>query len=215
VKSPWVLPPLYPILDTAALERRGGELVRAVRAWLAAGAKMLQIRHKDHWPRAVFAEAEEAARLCREQGAMLIVNDRADIAMLLHAGLHVGQDDLPAADARKLIGPDRVLGLSTHNTEQLAIAAGEPVDYIAIGPLFATVSKEKADPVVGVAQFREWRKSVPHPVVAIGGITRHNAREVLDAGADSVAVIGDLLPDECNEAGLRERMDEWHRLLRK
>ncbi|MCU1257172.1 MAG: thiamine-phosphate pyrophosphorylase [Bryobacterales bacterium] len=215
MNSPFVLPRLYPILDTAALERRGGGLLSAARALLAGGAKILQIRHKAHWSRGLFAEAEATARLCREHGAIPMVNDRADIAMLLDAGLHVGQDDLPAADARKLIGGHRLLGLSTHNADQIAEAVMQPVDYIAIGPLFATASKENPDPVVGTERFREWRGKIGMPVVAIGGITRRNALEALDAGADSLAVIGDLLPDECCESKLRERVEEWHRVLNR
>ncbi len=209
------MPRLYPILDTAALERRGCGLVEAARGVLAGGAKILQIRHKGHWSRLVFAAAEEAARLCHEFGAIPVVNDRADIALLLNAGLHVGQDDMQAADARRLIGPHRFLGLSTHNPSQIALAVTEPVNYIAIGPMFATASKENPDPVVGVASLREWRAGVPQPVVAIGGITRSNARETLDAGADSLAVINDLLPERCTELSLKERTEEWLRALNK
>jgi thiamine-phosphate pyrophosphorylase len=206
-----VLPRVYPILDTAAMERCGCGLFIAARAMLEGGARILQIRHKGHWSRAVFAEAEETVRLCRERGAMAVVNDRADIAMLLDAGLHVGQDDLPAADARRLIGKVRMLGLSTHNAAQLAAAVKQPVDYIAIGPLFATANKENPDPEVGVEKFRVWRKMASVPVVAIGGITRGNAREAWGAGADSVAVIGDMLPEICSEQNLKERTEEWHR----
>lgn len=205
------LPRVYPILDTVAFERCECGLVAAARAMLEGGAGILQIRHKGHWSRAIFTEAEEIVRLCHEYGVTAVVNDRADIAMLLDAGLHVGQDDLPAADARRLIGKSRMLGLSTHNAEQLAVAVKQPVDYIAIGPLFATVSKENPDPVVGPEQFRQWRKMVEVPVVAIGGITRMNASKAWGAGADSVAVIGDLLPPICNEQNLKERIQEWHR----
>jgi thiamine-phosphate pyrophosphorylase len=206
-----VLPRVYPILDTAALEKCGCGMLPAARAMLEGGAGILQIRHKAHWSRVIFAEAEEIVGLCRAHGAIPVVNDRADIAMLLDTGLHVGQDDMPAADARRLIGKDRWLGLSTHNAEQLAAAVKQPVDYIAIGPLFATASKRDPDPVVGVEKFRAWRGMAAVPVVAIGGITRDNAREAWDAGADSVAVIGDLLPEICNDQNLRERTEEWHR----
>lgn len=210
-----VLPRVYPILDTEALEKCNCGLLEAARAMLEGGAKILQIRHKGHWSRTVFAQAEEMVRLCRTHGAVPIVNDRADIAMLLDAGLHVGQDDLPAADARKLIGSNRILGLSTHNLEQLAVAVKQPVDYIAIGPIFATVSKEKADPSVGTDKLRAWCGMARVPVVGIGGITRENARDVWSAGADSVAVIGDLLPEICSEQTLKERMEEWHRASNK
>jgi thiamine-phosphate pyrophosphorylase len=204
---------LYPILDTAALEQRSCPLSTASNALLNGGARILQIRHKAFWSREIFAEAESVASQCRQHGARLIINDRADFAVLLNAGLHVGQDDLPAADARKLIGSDRTLGLSTHNAAQLALAASEPADYIALGPIFGTANKDNPDPVVGLDHLAAWRKLAPQPLVAIGGITRNNATDVLAAGADSVAVIGDLLPEPCNEFTLRERMDEWQRLL--
>jgi thiamine-phosphate pyrophosphorylase len=141
------------------------------------------------------------------------VDDRADIAMLLGAGLHVGQEDLPPADARRLIGPGRILGLSTHNAEQFAAAAREPVDYLAIGPIFATRSKANPDPVVGTTGVKALGRCRV-PLVAIGGITRANALEVLEAGADSVAVIHDILPNDCTYEGLRQRIEEWQRLVK-
>ena len=127
------------------------------------------------------------ARLCRENGTLLIVDDRADFALLLEAGLHVGQDDLSPRDARKLIGTEATLGYSSHNMGQLAAAGGEPVDYVAIGPIFATASKRNPDPVVGVDELGRLRPMIDQPLVAIGGITMENAPEVWSAGADSVA----------------------------
>jgi thiamine-phosphate pyrophosphorylase len=129
------------------------------------------------------------ARLCREDGVDLIVNDRADFAMLLQAGLHVGQDDLSPRDARKLMGPDAVIGFSSHSARQLSAAGGEPVDYVALGPVFRTVSKCNPYPVIGVDEVRRCRALLEQPLGAIGGITRENSLEVLNAGADSVAVI--------------------------
>jgi len=205
---------VYPILDTAALARWGCPLGTAAAAFLSAGADILQIRHKGHWSREFFREAEGVAELCEHAGALLIVNDRADFAMLLHAGLHVGQDDLPPVAARRLIGNERMLGFSTHNAEQLEAAVREPVSYVALGPIFLTPSKDQPDPEVGLARLRLWRGLAPqHPLVAIGGITRANALSVLDAGADSVAVIGDLLPEECTELNLARRFEEWLRLV--
>jgi thiamine-phosphate pyrophosphorylase len=204
---------LYPILDTAALEQRNCTLSTASKALLASGALIIQIRHKHFWSRETFNESEAVASLCRDHSAMLVINDRADFSMFLDAGLHVGQDDLPATAARKLIGPSRLLGLSTHNAAQLSQAAAEPVNYVALGPIFGTGNKLNPDPVVGLEQLAEWRKLAPQPLVAIGGITRQNAKAVLAAGADSVAVIGDLLPDICTEQTIRERMDEWQHLL--
>ncbi|MSV29298.1 MAG: thiamine phosphate synthase [Bryobacterales bacterium] len=208
-----IFPRVYPILDTESLARRSSSLSIAADAFLDAGAGILQIRHKAHWSRDVFAEAELVARLAREAGAILIVNDRADIAMLLDAGLHIGQDDLPPRDARRLIGPDAILGFSTHNAAQLSAAGGAPVSYVAFGPIFPTASKENPDPVTGTAELTRIRALVEQPLVAIGGITLENARDVLAAGADSVAVISALLPVPYTNIGLRKRMEEWLDLM--
>jgi thiamine-phosphate pyrophosphorylase len=208
------LPRLYPILDTATLARCGLSLPAAAAAVLDGGAGILQIRHKGHWSRDVFEAAREAARLCREAGADLIVNDRADFAMLLGAGLHVGQDDLPPRECRRLLGSDSILGFSSHNASQLAAAGGEPVDYVAIGPVFPTASKSNPDPVVGVEEIRRLRALVDKPLVAIGGITLENALEVFDAGTDSVAVIAGLLPELVTARSLRQKVLEWQNLLK-
>ena len=149
------------------------------------------------------------AALCRQAGATLIVNDRADIAKLLGAGLHVGQDDLAPTDARALLGDEAVIGYSTHNAAQLRDAAAEPVDYIALGPIFGTTSKQNPDPAVGIDELRRCRALVEKPLVGIGGITRENARAVFDAGADAVAVIADLLPESAAAADVRQRIEEW------
>jgi len=209
------LPRFYPILDTGALARHNYPPLLAAEAMLEAGARILQLRHKGYFSRQLFEQAEYVGRLCRHFGARWIVNDRADLAVLLDAGLHVGQDDLPPAAARRLMGPDRAVGFSTHNPAQMELAAGEPVDYLALGPIFATASKENPDPVVGLEQLRQWRTLTPRPVVAIGGIRRDNAAAVLEAGADSVAVIGDLLPEECTKTSVRKRVEEWIALVRQ
>jgi thiamine-phosphate pyrophosphorylase len=209
------LPRVYPILDTGAMEARGFPLTRAAAAWLEGGAGILQLRHKDLWGRAAFEAAREIARMCREAGALFIVDDRADIAMLLEAGLHVGQDDLPPRDARRLLGSDAVIGFSSHNLQQVSAAGGEPVDYVAFGPVFPTASKRNPDPVTGIEGLKECRALVEKPLVAIGGITRETAAAVLAAGADSVAAIGDLLPAELTSVSLRQRMEEWQRLATK
>ena len=205
---------MYPILDTASLEARNLALPAAAAALLEGGAGILQIRHKAHWSRDLFAAAQQVARLCREAGADLIVNDRADFALLLEAGLHVGQDDLSPRDARKLMGSEPAIGFSSHNVNQLSAAGGEPVDYVALGPIFATASKRNPDPVVGVEELRRCRALVDQPLVAIGGITRDNALAVLDAGADSVAVIAGLFPaGAATPQSLRQRMEEWQQLV--
>ncbi len=209
------LPRVYPILDTGSLSQRGIPLETAASAFLEGGAEILQIRHKGHWGRDVFEPARVVARLCAEAGAALIINDRADFAMLLGAGLHVGQDDLAPRDCRKLMGPDPVIGFSSHNVNQLCAAGGEPVDYVALGPVFSTASKQNPDPLVGVEEVRRCRSLLEKPLVAIGGITLENALAVLRAGADSVAVIAGLLPDAPSAESLRKRMEEWQLLLRK
>ncbi|MBS1855165.1 MAG: thiamine phosphate synthase [Acidobacteria bacterium] len=209
-----IVPAVYPILDWDTLERHGIGLAAAAASLLEGGAGILQIRRKGHWSRAFFDSARETARLCREAGALPIVNDRADFALLLEAGLHLGQDDLAPRDARRVTGPDAILGYSSHNSAQLAAAGGEPVDYVALGPIFATASKENPDPVVGVAELRRCRGLIEKPLVAIGGITLGNAAEVLAAGADSVAVIGGLFPEAATARSLRLRMEEWTALAR-
>ena len=208
------LPRVYPILDTETLQARGISTETAAAAFLDGGASLLQIRHKSHWSRDAFESAKRVARLCREHGATLIVNDRADIALLLEAGLHIGQDDLPPRDARKLMGSDAVIGFSSHNVPQLCAAGGEPVDYVALGPVFGTASKRNPDPVVGVEEVRRCRALLDKPLVAIGGVTTENALDVLHAGADSLAVIAGLIPDAPTAQSLRERMEQWQRLVR-
>jgi thiamine-phosphate pyrophosphorylase len=160
----------------------------------------------------VFEQAERVAGQCRERRAIFVINDRADVALLLGAGLHVGQDDLAPGDARKLMGAEALLGYSTHNPQQLDAASAEPVDYVAIGPIFVTTSKHNPDPQVGLDELRECRARRVGPLVAIGGITRETARAVFAAGADVVAVIGDLIPENCTSADLRRRMEEWQQL---
>ncbi|HLK50426.1 MAG TPA: thiamine phosphate synthase [Bryobacteraceae bacterium] len=207
------LPRVYPILDSETLARRGLTATAAAAALLEGGAGILQIRHKGHWARDFFEAAREVARLCREAGAHLVIDDRADFAMLLEAGLHVGQDDLSPRDARRLIGSQALLGYSSHNVKQLCAAAGEPVDYVALGPVFTTRSKQNPDPVLGVEEVRRCRALLEKPLVAIGGITRENALDVLRAGADSVAVISDLAPEPATARSVRERMEQWQQLV--
>jgi thiamine-phosphate pyrophosphorylase len=208
------LPAFYPILDTSVAERRGVGLTDAAREMLDAGVRILQIRHKGFFSREVLETTEKIAQMCRECGAVFVVNDRADVAQLIclaapGAALHLGQDDLPPSVARKVTGAGMVIGFSTHNETQLRAAAEEPVDYVALGPIFGTASKENPDPVVGLDELRRLRPLTKRPLVAIGGITRENAKAVLEAGADSVAVIGDLFPEN---GKLRERVTEWLRV---
>jgi thiamine-phosphate pyrophosphorylase len=203
------LPRVYPIVDTTSVARAYFDPVRAATALLEGGARILQFRHKGFWSGDVFAQAQEIAALCRSVDATLIVNDRADYAGSLHAGVHLGQDDLLPEDARTVIGSGSIIGFSTHNPIQMRAAQTEPVDYVAFGPVFTTASKERPDPTVGIAGLRTAHAINSKPLVAIGGITRENASLCWDAGADSVAVISDLLPYPCTHRTLRERMEEW------
>ncbi len=202
-------PRVYPILDTQSLAARECSPETAATAWIEGGARILQFRHKGPWTRIAFEQAERIATLCRASSVTFVVNDRADVAKLLDAALHVGQDDLPPADARRLLGPEAMLGYSTHNLRQFEAASDELVDYLAIGPVFATASKQNPDPVVGLDELRQCRSLSPLPLVAIGGITRDSVAAVFAAGADSVAIIGDLLPGTCTSVNLRRRMEEW------
>jgi thiamine-phosphate pyrophosphorylase len=196
------LPRFYPILDTAAIERSGGKLIAAAEALLTAGAKIIQLRHKAFFDRELYADAQRIAALCQQTGAIFVINDRADIAMLLDAAVHVGQDDLPPAEVRRLSG-GRIIGFSTHNEAQLRAAASESIDYVALGPIFGTSSKENPDPQVGLEELRRLKPLANVPLVAIGGITRATAASVWGAGADSIAVVGDLYPN------VRASAEEW------
>jgi len=199
------IPNFYPVLA----DGHGLTFSEAAEAILEGGARILQFRHKGFFSREVFQEAERVAELCRTANALFVMNDRADMAMLLDAALHLGQDDLPPADARRIMPAHSIIGYSTHNEQQLRAADQEPVDYLAIGPIFTTRTKQNPDPVVGLAELSRLRTLTQKPLVAIGGITRETAGNVLEAGADSVAVIADLYPQPCTRAALRSRTEEW------
>lgn len=204
-------PAFYPVLDTRLLAGAGIDVVDAAAAVLDAGAQIVQLRHKEHFSRAMFEAAERIAALCGDADASFVINDRSDIAMLLGAGVHVGQDDLEPSDVRRLMGPRALIGYSTHNEAQLRAAAAEPADYVALGPIFGTTSKEHPDPVVGTEELARLRPFTDRALVAIGGITRANARDVIRAGADSVAVIGDLLGGSRTASDIRASAEEWVR----
>ncbi len=207
------LPPVYPILDVEVCRGRGMREWALARIWLDEGVRLFQLRAK-HLPSGELLTLIDAlARDARRADALFIVNDRADLARMSGAGgVHVGQDDLSPVDARRVVGMDRVLGVSTHNDAQVAGALEAPVDYIAIGPVYSTSSKTQPDALVGLAGVgrggpRGW--GAGKPLVAIGGITRDTAPDVLAAGASSVAVIADLLSDDP-----RARIREYMSLLR-
>jgi thiamine-phosphate pyrophosphorylase len=206
--TPFRLPKFYPILDTAVLAARGCPAALAAEALLDAGARILQYRHKDDWTQKHFDEAKLLADLCQDAGVLFVLNDRADFASLLKSALHVGQEDLPPAAARRIVS-DEVLGLSTHSAAQLKRGDAEPVEYLSIGPIFATNSKLRPDPVVGLAGLKKMRGLTEKPLCAIGGITLANVKEVLAAKADSAAVISGLLPENCEKKALKARALEW------
>lgn len=186
-----MFPPLYAILDQELLK---APVEKCAKQLIAAGVELVQYRAKELTPRAYFANCSNLAEALATAKARLIINDRPDIAAMVGAGgVHVGQDDLAPSEARKICGSGRWVGVSTHNLEQVRAAANAPVDYIALGPIFPTSSKKKPDAVVGTSLIREARKLTQKPIVAIGGITLERAPEVYAAGANSVAVIRDLL----------------------
>ena len=212
-----LIPRLYAIVDSSARESTQ-DLLQYAEQLAAAGCTLVQYRNKSDNARLVI---EQARALCRQLRAgvpaprapaphvRLIMNDRADLCLAAKfGGVHVGQEDLSPESVRKIIGPDRWLGVSTHNPEQLSEADLTSADYLAIGPVFATSSKEKPDPVVGLEGVRRARALTRKPLVAIGGITRANAASVIEAGADSVAVISDLLREP------RKSAEEFLRILR-
>ena len=183
-----------------------------VEALLEAGVQILQFRHKDTWTEDVFQQAKQISLLAQKANVTFVLNDRADYALLLDAAVHVGQEDLPPAAVRRIIG-NGVIGFSTHNREQLLRGDAEQVDYLAIGPIFETNSKQNPDPAIGLEGLRNLRPLTQKPLVAIGGITLANARQILDAGADSIASIGALMPQDCNPVDLRNIAAEWLRYL--
>jgi thiamine-phosphate pyrophosphorylase len=186
-----VLPRLYPITDTIISCLSHAEQVERLAA---GGATLIQLREKLATPREFYEAARRAVSVARTLGVQIVINDRADIAIAVKAdGVHLGQTDLPPARARSLLGPSRILGYSTHTLEQALEATMAPVDYIAVGPVFGTRTKQNPDAMVGLEMIKLVRAQVSRPLVAIGGITLDSARAVLDAGADSVAVIWDLL----------------------
>jgi len=188
------LPRLYAILDAACFPDAPA-MFAAAEQLTAGGATLLQYRNKQGRTREMLDHARDLKRLVGSR-VKLIMNDRADLVLAAgFDGLHIGQDDLSPEAARRIIGLNLWLGVSTHNPEQIAEADKTDADYLAIGPVFATTSKANPDPVLGFDGVRRARELTRKTLVAIGGITRNNARSVIEAGADSVAVISDLIRD--------------------
>jgi thiamine-phosphate pyrophosphorylase len=196
-----VLPPLYVILDAALLTTSEVDVAKNLND---AGVRLFQYRNKRASTRELLQASSGLAAELAQRGALFFVNDRPDIAFLSGAsGVHVGQNDLPIAESRAVMGKGKFLGISAHNLEQFRLAAMSDADYIALGPVFATDSKANPDPVVGTAMIQKARKLTQKPIVAIGGISLERVKEVMEAGADSVAVISDLLKakDPAKRAG--------------
>lgn len=197
-------PCFYPIVDLAAFRSASDPVLEASHfadGLIHGGATILQLRDKTGDVRRFLSCARELRRITHDR-ALLIINDRADIALSARAdGVHLGQDDIPPAAIRPIFeaasvgdkGRQLRIGFSTHSLDQVRLADTMPVDYIAIGPVFATSSKANPDPVIGLEGVRKARQATAKPLVAIGGITRGNCLQVREAGADSVAVISDLL----------------------
>jgi thiamine-phosphate pyrophosphorylase len=186
-----VLPRLYVILDAVLLTVPETECAQELAA---AGVRLFQYRNKRASARALFESSKKLVSLLSPQEVSFVVNDRADVAALAGAnGVHVGQEDLGVDEARRVVGAEKLVGVSTHNLEQFQRAAASSADYIALGPIFATGTKSNPDPVVGTEFIRKIRPLTDKPIVAIGGITLRRAPEIIEAGADSVAVISDIL----------------------
>ena len=199
------LPKLYAITDVGLSGL--GHAVQ-VAGLCEGGARLVQLREKRLSPREFYREALEAVGVARERGALVVVNDRADLALAVGAdGVHLGQDDLGPEAARRVLGDGAVIGYSTHDVGQAMRAASMPVDYVAVGPIFATASKERPDPVLGLEGLRRVREAVGASVrlVAIGGITAERAPACLAAGADCVAVIGALVAAAGDASEIAER----------
>jgi thiamine-phosphate pyrophosphorylase len=207
------VPRLYPIVDAACFATTE-DLISFADQLVASGCTLLQYRNKTGNARVMLDQARSLRRQLRARapaphGLKLIMNDRADLCLIAEFdGVHVGQDDLLPESVRSIIGTGRWLGVSTHNPEQIQEADQTSADYLAIGPVFSTSSKDKPDPVVGLEGVRRARQLTRKPLVAIGGITRGNAASVIKAGADSVAVISDLLREP------RKSAEEFFRILR-
>jgi thiamine-phosphate pyrophosphorylase len=182
---------LYPVTDR---NLSGLSLAEQVALLSEGGATLIQLREKTDPPAKFYSEAKLALDIARERGVKIIINDRVDITLALRAdGAHLGQEDLPPEAARQILGPDALIGFSTHNLEQAKQAAHMPVDYVAIGPIFPTATKKSENPPVGLEGLRLLRQTLgPIPIIAIGGITSQNIELVLGAGAHAAAVISDI-----------------------
>ena len=188
------LPRVYPLTD---VQLSGLSHAEQVRLLSEGGATLIQLREKQMAALEFYEQARAALAVAARNGVQLIINDRVDVALAVGVhGVHLGQDDMPPEAARRLLGPEMIIGYSTHTVEQALAALELPVDYIATGPIFQTSTKTDTSPVLGLDGLHAVRQAVgKFPLVAIGGITQANASEVIEAGADSVAVISAVLSD--------------------
>lgn len=191
--GPLKFPRLYAIVDKATLDVCGLGVTEFARALRDVGVTLVQYRDKSGNPQEILRAAAEITAVFAGVDAVLMLNDRADLALLAGWGVHVGHTDIEPRDARRVVGVGKIIGVSTHNDSQVIAADAGEADYVAVGPVFATSTKMDAEPVIGLEGVRRARSLTSKPLVAIGGITLENARSVIDAGADSVAVIGGLL----------------------
>jgi thiamine-phosphate pyrophosphorylase len=199
------LPRLYAIADASF-----GDPVKIALALFSGGARLIQVRNKEAGTGQLLDQVERIIAHA-PRGALVIVNDRVDVAKIAGAGgVHLGQEDIPAEEARRILGPGATIGLSTHNTVQAAQAEHLPVDYIAVGPVFATLTRRNPSPVVGIEGLRAISQTAGKPIVAIGGITLDNASQVFEAGASSAAVIRDILQTTDVAARVREWMQQYN-----
>lgn len=190
----FALPKIYPITD---VRLSGISHVRQVERLSDGGAKFVQLREKYLAPKDFYFEVETALKFARERNIKIIINDRVDIALALSAdGVHLGQDDLPPDKAREMLGKNAIIGFSTHNINQAIEAIKLPIDYIAVGPVFITTTKENPDAIVGLDGVKKVREAIgDFPLVAIGGIMHENFQSVLDAGANSAAIVSGIVSD--------------------
>ena len=201
------LPTIYPITDTRL---SGLSHTEQVRRMISGGAMLIQLREKHVSPREFFEDAKEALAVARHHRVKIIINDRVDIALALEAdGVHLGQDDLSPTKAREILGAGSIIGFSTHGIEQAIEAAAMSVDYIAIGPIFATTTKQDPDRVIGLAGLSEVRQAIGDiPLIAIGGISEADLEAVFEAGANSAAMISEIVSEPTNiELKLRQMLN--------
>lgn len=194
------LPKIYPITDTRLTKLSHAE---QVERFIKGGARFIQLREKFASPKEFYDDAKAVIEFAHKTNAKIIINDRVDIALALKAdGVHLGQDDLPPAKARQILGENAIIGFSTHSIEQAIEAVKLPINYLAIGPVFATTTKENADEIVGIEGVKRVREAIgDFPLVAIGGISAKNVSQVIEFGADSAAVIKSILfpPEKIEE----------------